>query len=673
MAIFGTEKSDFGRQYSFATWRYRPEIDGLRGIAILAVFLNHVNQQMLPGGYAGVDVFFVISGFLITGILSREASKEAPSIVDFYCRRARRLLPAGTVMAVVVTVMCICFLLPRDLRSFGASLSAYSAFLSNVLFWRWDNYFDGQQATWPLLHTWSLSVEEQFYFIYPWALWSLRKATDKTRLYALSGLAFVSFAVSTWQSHADPRSAYYSAFSRAWEPLVGGLCFYLPQVHLGAHVRNSLGLSGVAGIVAAVLLFTEHTPYPGTAAVLPVFSTALVLWLTERGDGGIKTLLSCGPLMQLGLISYSLYLWHWPILMLARYPWAAAPNTQPFYVACGAGVLSMVIAWASYKYIEKPTRTFQCSNRQVLSIAVSACGILFVLGAVIHGLNGLPWRFSPKAVQYEAGVLDFHSWRDDSFNLPVSMIRAGCLPAIGARDENKQPVFALCGDSHAGCLVPAFDEAASRHGVRGIVFARSATPPLSGIQFAKGGRFRSDDASREAAFSQLDSLKLPYVILAARWSYYLQLDCTRHGKTASSAREKEVMIAAALAETVGRLIHGGARRVWIIEEIPTQPFNVPKQLALQEAFGWPCAEPVRQNEYVEATAPMRRIFEDAICTEAAVVTLGSPFFKDGNGNIASQGKPLYTDHTHISLTAAKQIAPLLNSLFEEMAAHPTTE
>lgn len=325
---------------------YRPEIDGLRAIAVLSVVLFHAGMPWFQGGYAGVDCFFVISGFLITSIALKERQSGTSSVTRFYERRARRILPALLVVLLASTLTAYVIMLPSDLHVFARSVVSVVLFSANILFWtgrdfqRADNYFARLLDREPLIHTWSLGVEEQFYLIFPLIMvagWSL----GRRRLsQLLTLLTLLSFAIAEIGSRRHPKGAFYLLPSRSWELTLGALvaCYFTRLSQLSWWARQALAWSGLMLILASVCLYDATARFPGFAALAPTVGCALILaCATETGAGRV---LAWRPLVVIGLMSYSLYLWHQPVLAFARYVSLTDPPAQvPTPLAIGLAAL----------------------------------------------------------------------------------------------------------------------------------------------------------------------------------------------------------------------------------------------------------------------------------------------------------------------------------------------
>ena len=357
---------------------YRPDIDGLRAIAVLAVVLFHIGLAPLGGGYVGVDIFFVISGYLITGIVKREMEENRFTFASFYERRARRILPALFFLLLVGFGLALWVSMPQDLANYGASGAAAVLFSSNIYFFLKTNYFDAAAEFQPLLHTWSLAVEEQFYFLFPPVLW-LAIRMKRIKAVVLTILA-LSLLLSVLVSARAPSFAFYLLPTRAWE-LMMGAALALGMVPWPSSQRMNEGLSVAAliGLGAAIFFFNDETVFPGIAAVLPCGAAAVLIQSGATSDSLVRRLLSNRLMVGIGLISYSLYLWHWILLAFARQ--ALATLELPMIWAVGVFIGSFVMAYLSWRVVEQPFRNkshFSRARIFALSGGLGAivCGIL---------------------------------------------------------------------------------------------------------------------------------------------------------------------------------------------------------------------------------------------------------------------------------------------------------
>jgi peptidoglycan/LPS O-acetylase OafA/YrhL len=383
--------------------QYRPEIDGLRAIAVLSVIAFHAFPDFITGGFVGVDIFFVISGFLITGILLKQLASERFSYVDFYSRRARRILPALCLVLSACLLVGYIALLPEELANLGRHMAAAAAFAANLSFWQESGYFAPASEFQPLLHLWSLGIEEQFYLVWPVVLCFAWRWKRNLGLVAVT-LTAASFALNVSLTHVDPTTAFYLPLSRFWELGLGcALAIFknvspriLPPKCPNPSRPRSLRplfrhapLLGVALIGICLFTFNDRTAFPGVAAALPTAGALLIL-ASEQPSWFRQHVLTSRVLVFVGLISYPLYLWHWPILSFEAI--LHAGMAQPVY-RVAAIVLSALLAMLTYWYLEVPIR-----HRREPSIGILLAGGAFaigVIGAAIMLRQGLPSRFPP--------------------------------------------------------------------------------------------------------------------------------------------------------------------------------------------------------------------------------------------------------------------------------------
>jgi peptidoglycan/LPS O-acetylase OafA/YrhL len=337
---------------------YRADIDGLRAVAVVPVLLFHAGFPAFGGGFVGVDVFLVISGYLITANILGHSDGGRFSVIDFYARRIRRIFPALFAMLLGTAAIGLLVLLPGDLADLGREVSAATAFASNVLYWRETGYFEATAGQKLLLHTWSLAVEEQFYVAFPLLMYLAARA-DISRVLVIAGALALSFALALWGVRHEPAATFYLAPTRAWELLLGAL---LAAGAIPAparrRVRDGLSLLGLGLIAWGVLAFSPRTPFPGASALVPCLGAALVIHAGAGGRSLGGRLLGSPATVFVGLISYSLYLWHWPLLVLAKY-YAVRELTGAEVLA--VLLLSVLVATVSWRFVERPFGKGDCS------------------------------------------------------------------------------------------------------------------------------------------------------------------------------------------------------------------------------------------------------------------------------------------------------------------------
>jgi peptidoglycan/LPS O-acetylase OafA/YrhL len=504
---------------------YRPDIDGLRAVAVLPVVVFHAaitlgEERLLAGGYVGVDVFFVISGYLITGLLLREHAAGQFKLAHFYERRARRILPA----LLLVTFSCLPFgwawFDAAQLEALGGGLAAVALFASNLLFWQRSDYFAPAAESNPLLHTWSLAVEEQFYLLFPLLLWLLWRLWRERGWVALAILAALSLAVAQWTLRESPAAAFYLAHTRAWELLAGGLAAWLEwrRGRPAPGYASSLAPgAGLVAILAACLLYDEHSGVPGVAALLPAGGALLVI----RYGGGqdlASRVLTSRPLVALGLISYSLYLWHQPVLVFAR---TAAPgDLSPLHMT-GLLLLSLCLAWLSYRWVERPFRDRAFLRpASIAGLSFGGSLLLAAAGLALVASAGVPQRLPPL-------VEALGQYR--KYPYQQMMRDRACLlhPDQGYADfadecfANADQRTVLWGDSHAAALSSALAERLGDGQLSQLTTA--SCPPVIGLKLKGVPRCEAINAEILGLIRERPPVAL---LLHAFWNVYRPVEGT---------------------------------------------------------------------------------------------------------------------------------------------------
>jgi peptidoglycan/LPS O-acetylase OafA/YrhL len=475
---------------------YRPEIDGLRALAVLPVIFFHAGFELLEGGFVGVDVFFVISGYLITAILYREIQGGTFTLARFYERRIRRLYPALT----LVTFACLPFawlwLLPSDFRQFLHSMAAIQVFASNIYFWQEMGYFSTAAELTPLLHTWSLAVEEQFYVVFPLALILLR-SVRRHLLMVLIGLALAaSLMLAEHWSTRHPEAAFFLLPTRAWELLTGSMLALLMERWRPARnaLSEILALAGVAMILFAIFTFHNRTPFPGFLALLPVGGTALVIAFAQR-DTLVARFLSLRPLIFIGLLSYSAYLWHQPLFAFTRIRFHSSMGV-PLYLLLI--ILTFVLAYLSWRFVETPFRKgFRVPRRVLLRTTVLASSLLFV-SAVAASLYPQPILRLEKRL--EPDQLSALAMVEEARSQEQQEVDAGCvfhrtelddptLARLQACFERHGPGLVVLGDSHGKNVFNGLASTGKEPFLFG--FTRSGCIPLADRDWCQFDEFKT--------------------------------------------------------------------------------------------------------------------------------------------------------------------------------------
>jgi peptidoglycan/LPS O-acetylase OafA/YrhL len=657
---------------------YRPDIDGLRAIAVVSVILCHFGVPGFAGGYIGVDVFFVISGFLITSIVLRDLADGTFTIAKFYERRARRILPAFLFVTVLTSVAAVKLFLPQDLVAFGKSLLASAVFATNVLFWQEGGYFAAPSELKPLLHTWSLSIEEQFYVIFPLLLSFLRRKRPRYLHGSVLTLLLLSLALCVWAT-GRREFAFYLLPSRAWELMAGALLATVSAPsRLSARARGVVGLAGLLGIMLPVTLYSNRTLFPGIAAALPCFASAAVVLAGPSGP--VAYVLSRRVPVFLGRISYSLYLVHWPLLVFAKYylpEGLGAAHVSALLVA------SLVLATLSWRFVETPFRRpapARMSAAPVLKWAAAGLAMVALAGGVLVLGKGYPSRVPTEVL----AVATAHGERDRA--------KPGCMDRVLARRRTfpqdcgigavgAAPSFALWGDSHAASVSGGVAAEALRAKRTGVLLSKVGCPPLLDADIAQGlGAHRGCRKLASAVLDYLESSpQIDRVLIVGRWSVYIHGQLVADSGAVSSsdpllldpqgrpttAEDRAALLAAALQRTAQRLLAKG-KRVYVNEPVPEIGWDVPLTLA---RLGWfhpttkltgPSLLDYRARNEL-AIAVLTRLKNDGIISTVSpqLALCGSDGCRVRDGEAV-----LYADGDHLSRVGSLLVAPTFRPVFE---------
>jgi peptidoglycan/LPS O-acetylase OafA/YrhL len=435
---------------------HRPDIDGLRALAVLPVLFYHVGIRAIPGGFVGVDVFFVISGYLITQVLLSDIEQDRFSILGFYERRIRRILPALLVVLATTFFVYLPLSLPREFVDFSMSLIAAATSVSNIFFWLHAGYFDSPALTKPLLHTWSLAVEEQFYLFWPAYLFLACRLWRRHLILLTVAVSLISFELSAVGAFTDQSATFYLLHTRAWELLLGSLlAMGIVTRRLGTANRNVLSLIGFTLIAGSVLLVRSDVPFPGLMALPPCLGAALIILAGRDGSSLVGRALSWRPIAFVGLISYSLYLWHWPITVLQKTSALLIAGHSDMVQKLAIIGASLVMATLSWRFVEQPFRSgpLRPSRRMLLRFAGVGTGVIVLLGGVGWLAQGFPARYSDYQLEI-AGYLDYDSARifrgGRCFITTIDKQTEFAPECVSA--ATSKPNYLLMGDSHAADL-----------------------------------------------------------------------------------------------------------------------------------------------------------------------------------------------------------------------------
>lgn len=633
----------------------------------------HAFPDQVNGGFVGVDIFFVISGFLISGILFAGFESGGFTYSGFYERRIRRIFPALAIVLPACLVFGWFAFDAQDYEQLGRHVAAGAAFASNLLLWREAGYFDAAAETKPLLHLWSLGVEEQFYIFWPLLLgWAWRRKTSLLLLMGAAGA--LSLALGVYLTDTSAVAAFYSPLTRFWELMAGAMLAWAGRRTAGAtpglSVReaNFVSALGLALIAPAVVLYSRHTPFPGWAALLPVLGAVLVIaggpqaWCNRR-------LLAARPLVWVGLVSYPLYLWHWPLLVFSgHFAWPVAPEA----VRAGAVTLSLLLAWLTYRWVERPVRaaTFRWSrarNRAALALLCAAMLFLGGAGAWTDAREGLPMRAGNQRL---AGLQQWHAqlrWTDADYFAPECHARYP--ESYYCMLEGKEPpTVALVGDSFANSLYYGLRDYYRARGQTLIQLGNGGCPPLLDIM-SDPARQQGMNQCTERGNAYLLKLardkRIGTILLAGNWHLYInghRLIAGTGERTPWELRVKNrpdisdnpAAFSAAFDNTI-RLLTEAGKKVVFIHQTPELDYRITACMPRPGPASGTCAvtrskEEAYLNEYKPLIASLLRAHP-----RVAVVDPLDIFCDASLCHSTRDGVPLYRDSLHLSMEGSRHL------------------
>lgn len=643
------------------TKQFYPEIQGLRAIAILAVIVFHFGGTILPGGYIGVDMFFVISGFLITKMIVHEVNLGTFSLARFYKNRVVRLLPNLFLMITATVVISYFVLRPYDFFQYAKSLQFSAIYLTNMVFARQQGYFDMSRDVKPLLHTWSLSIEEQFYLIFPLLIILLFKLKAH-RITVLMCIALASLWVrfNYVQQHL-PTESFFSFAGRAWEFIVGALIVVMPTT-LKAKLsgNNSLSLVALMLISAALLFLDEGIPYASLLLIAPCLATAMLI--VSSSNTLASRWLSGKALTFIGAISYSLYLWHWPLMVWFHnvdYGLPVAIQNSMLVI------LTIVISYLAWKYVEEPFR----KNRDKFSgkwVGLTTLGFALFCGSVggyIYAKAGMEYRF-PSYVQVKENLAAFNfkavtgkpikPMPNCSSDASAQEILQSCI--FGDLHSNNQ--FLVLGDSHAAVWYPTFQVAAETKHWKGVLVSLAGCPPIFGISSFDGAKNICKAGFDQRMGELIESKQFKKVFLVAFWSMYSEGEPTKRPnhfisdaeRTAYDAATSKQVMTQHLSETIRRLNENDIEVV-IVHTVPTLPKRIQD---LPENFTQPLVGVNQRNQFMTDFVSQKRTVLQLSSVDPTTVLCDSTHCKT-----RIRGNVLYSDNNHISPAAAAELVKII--------------
>ncbi len=641
------------------SFAYRPDIDGLRALAVIPVVLFHAGLGC-SGGFVGVDVFFVISGYLITGIIVREMVKGTFTIRGFWERRVRRILPLSLFVTLVTFVVAAWVLLPDAYRALGKAALAQVGMVANFYFWNQDGYFAGPSELEPLLHMWSLAVEEQFYLLFPLLLGTLLRRGEACTRRVLLSLFVVSLLWSFYGVFHHKVATFFLLPARSWELLMGALLALLPIPAVRSTLsRNLVSLAGLGCILTAYFTYDQTTPFPGHNAILPCLGTAMLIYAGGTGPGIITSVLSWAPVVFIGKISFSLYLWHWPLFVYGRH---LSPHGMSLILVLSLIAAAFVLSILSWRFIEQPFRRKELlpTRRGIFKASFWTALVLVVGFTVVYKLDGVPARFAGENTRFlEIENMD----RRSGYLLsPFDEI-----PRLLDGTDGESRPFLVWGDSHARHLVPALQDL-SRDCVTNVYIAcLPSTPPLLDVNLVPT-YYDSLAEYNAQVLAAIDRQSFTRVLLAGKWSYYYHIGTDSHQSPLTDElggdRPSSVVFEDGLRRTIAALRERGIE-VLILKQVPVQRLNPSAILWHAERFGYdqdkigvPVAEHLEYQRSVNE-------FLDSLARPGVTILDPLPYLTQPNGHtrVQSDGKILYRDFHHLSAYGARLLRPLLEPYF----------
>lgn len=672
--------------------KYRPDIDGLRAVAVLAVVAFHAFPSWVRGGFIGVDVFFVISGYLISTIIFENLDRGTFSFAEFYARRIKRIFPA----LLLVLISCFAFgwftLLADEYKQLGKHIAAGAGFISNFILWSEAGYFDNSAETKPLLHLWSLGIEEQFYIVWPLFLWFAWK--HKFNLLTITiVVAITTFVLNIKGVKQDMVATFYSPQSRFWELLSGSLLawlmlykkdafpniqhkidFWLSRVFYsekqeadGKILANVLSFVGLFLLLYGFWRINKELSFPGKWALVPVLGAVLIITAGYKAWFN-RTILSNKIAVWFGLISFPLYLWHWPILSFARIVESEIPSRT---IRIAAVVLSILLAWLTYKLVERPLR-FGKHGKIKATVLVVLMGLVGFVGYNTFSRDGLSFRsFNQKFISYNESI-KVPNRAKECFEIPYAYKKNGdwfCnLGGIGSPVE-----YFAYGDSHALSLIPALEEFAIENKLRIQFTGTSGCPSVLGIQSVRGEsgiEMYNCKELNERIFNYVKSSGIKSVILANRWTYYagslsrpeefnpITRDLGLPIDKLSSAKD----LIWAIQNTVSRYSSIGVKVIFI-EDNPQQIYE-PKDV-LRKGRGIE-AEYLKLSVTADEHRKNQKMVNETLRnTSAKVINLDDILCSESICALVANSKFLYSDDDHLSVAGSLFVSQFLSARLKQ--------
>nr|WP_321463038.1 acyltransferase family protein [uncultured Cohaesibacter sp.] len=652
---------------------YRPDVDGIRAFAVLAVFLFHLDFAFIPGGFVGVDVFYVISGYVILRSVVPDLKAGQFSLMSFYDRRVRRIYPA-LILAVLLSIVVGYFIAtPKEFESLGGSAAASLLSGSNIYFNDRLGYFAAAAKTIPLLHTWSLGVEFQFYLLVPLLLLVVVRLFGNNgrailiALLALVGLSFLANLVTIYLL-LDSKLAFYMPMTRFWEIGLGGLiAFWDGRFRVGRGLSLFLTWLAIAGLVASVILIDQTVAFPGVIALLPVLASAILVMLLPGEGSFYHRLVTSGPALFFGRISYSLYLFHWPMIVFPSLYLGrelALPEKALIFVA------ATVLSYVSWKFVETPIRRARQGRKRQIALSTMGGGVLLLCLICLQVImsSGLPARLNPEARQIYNQLINPKPSRSEVIDCePVSGLHgirkasiSSCL--YSGKGTKAHVEFVLWGDSHAGMLWHQMRLHMDEVAMSGILAVMPDCAPLLDVYTSKL-KNRAECSQLGQYLQQIVKERgVPVVVLATRWgNYSSSLRAPGDGALPKTLYDDDdggapIPFLKALSRTVEYFTGLGARVV-LVGPVPEIDFNVPEMLIRSVNLGFPLPKASRAEFDARQRQTMAALQRFSANRSVTLVYPHRHLCDEDQCRTVAGQTPLYIDDDHLSEQGVKLILP----------------
>lgn len=649
---------------------YRADIDGLRALSVVSVLLFHCNE-LLPGGFVGVDIFFVISGYLITRLLLKEFEQDHFNLGNFWERRLRRILPPLATVLAPTLVLGYILLGPAELVQLGEMALAQPLMSANIFQWQQSGYFSAPSEFKPLLHTWSLAVEEQFYIFYPIVLYLVFSKAKRATLALLTSVFATSLILNIVLIDRIPSATFYLLPTRAWELLGGGIIATRQQQSSRCFqpwFRELLSVLGLILMCYGLIFFNSSTLFPGVAGIAPVAGAMLFIHANSSKVTRSGELLSIKPMVGIGLISYSLYLWHWPILAFLRHAFNDC-GTEMLLTGCLA---SVILAVFSFHFVEQPFRKKRVfSTRKQMLVASSVYALLVgFTGLFFHQASGIPSRFSAD----ELAMFEDVTYSGEEFQTTTSYLNNYGFRTIG--DKSRESFdFLVVGDSHAMAVLHVFDEVARSKGLRGAVATNHSTIPLVETWSIKKERTGLKSMEWNTLVRELRRRHgIKNVVLVAAWNNYLSMNA--YAVASSTELPTQEGASSALENGIRRTLEefkSESVALWVFRQAPEalEP-DIARQFVRWKRFGTLNSRPLElglsHRSQLSHSLAEKNIFEGTLVGEMQqIINIADYFYLDSDPALHYEKTAFYRDSSHISKSGATkfyhvEVSKLLESI-----------